>query len=146
MSWYNMQIEKGQYIYFMQNVWCMHSCLLACLRANVCVYVCVCVCVCVSIHFNRWKLSWFWFYFLNSRNCACFYFNTIKWREKSKTDLTASVLKKRLKTHKRLKEHFLIKWNETKHSNFRGNPLFQAMFCPVSIKKAFFWSLVCFEQ
>ena len=32
------------------------------------------------------------------------------------------------KTHKRLKECFLIKLNRTKCANFRGNPLFQAIY------------------
>ena len=44
--------------------------------------------------------------------------------EKSETELTASVLKKRSKTHKRLKERFLLRRNRTKRANFRGNPLF----------------------
>ena len=30
----------------------------------------------------------------------------------------------RSKTHKRLKEHFLIRQNRTKRANFRGNPFF----------------------
>ena len=33
--------------------------------------------------------------------------------------------KERSKTHKRLKERFLIGRNRTKHANFRGSPLFQ---------------------
>ena len=32
------------------------------------------------------------------------------------------------KTHKTLKEHFLIKQNRTKHANFRGNALCQATY------------------
>ena len=36
-----------------------------------------------------------------------------------------SVLKKRSKTHKRLKERFLIRRNRTKCAKFRGKPLFQ---------------------
>ena len=35
---------------------------------------------------------------------------------------------KRSKTHKRLKECFLIRWNRTKCANFRGKPLFQATY------------------
>ena len=35
----------------------------------------------------------------------------------------------RSKTHKRLKERFLIRWNRTKRANFRGKPLFQARYC-----------------
>ena len=46
----------------------------------------------------------------------------------SETELTTSVLKKRSKTHKRLKELFLIRRNRTKRENFRGNPLFQATY------------------
>ena len=34
----------------------------------------------------------------------------------------------RSKTHKRLKEHFLIGRNKTKSANFRGSPLFQATY------------------
>ena len=45
--------------------------------------------------------------------------------KKSETELTASVLKKRSKTHKRLKEHFLIIRNRTKRANFRCNHLFR---------------------
>ena len=41
-------------------------------------------------------------------------------------ELTASILKK-IQTHKRLKERFLIGQNRTKHANFQGSPLFQAM-------------------
>ena len=37
---------------------------------------------------------------------------------KCEAELTASVLKKRSKTHKRLKERFLIGWNRTKHADF----------------------------
>ena len=48
--------------------------------------------------------------------------------EKSETELTASVLKKRSKTHMRWKERFLIGRNRTKHANFQGSPLFQAMY------------------
>ena len=48
--------------------------------------------------------------------------------ERSETGLTASVLKKRSKTHKRLKECFLIRRNRTKRANFRGNLLFQATY------------------
>ena len=32
------------------------------------------------------------------------------------------------KTHKRLKERFLIRWNRTKRANFRCNHLFQATY------------------
>ena len=46
----------------------------------------------------------------------------------SETELTASVLQKRSKTHKRLKERFLIRRNRTKRANFPGNPLFQATY------------------
>ena len=46
--------------------------------------------------------------------------------KKSETELTASVLKKRSKTQKRLKERLLIGRNRTKRANFRGNSLFQA--------------------
>ena len=42
--------------------------------------------------------------------------------------MTASVLKKRSKTHKRLKERFLLRRNRTKRANFRGSPLFQASY------------------
>ena len=35
---------------------------------------------------------------------------------------------KRSETHKRLKEHFLIRRNRTKRANFRGKPLFQATY------------------
>ena len=35
---------------------------------------------------------------------------------------------KRSRTHKRLKECFLIGWNRRKHANFQGSPLFQAMY------------------
>ena len=34
----------------------------------------------------------------------------------------------RFKTHKRLKECFLIRWNRTKCANFPGSPLFQARY------------------
>ena len=34
----------------------------------------------------------------------------------------------RSKTHKRLKEHFLIGRNRTKHANFQQSPLFQDMY------------------
>ena len=50
-------------------------------------------------------------------NCFCFF--------KSETELTASVLKKRSKTHKRLRESFLNRWNRPKRVNFWGSPLFQ---------------------
>ena len=40
--------------------------------------------------------------------------------------------KKKSKTHKRLKERFLIGRNRTKRANFRGSPLFQATY---NIKK-----------
>ena len=46
----------------------------------------------------------------------------------TKIELTASVLKKRSKTHKRLKERFLIRRNRTKRANFRGCPLCQATY------------------
>ena len=36
--------------------------------------------------------------------------------------------KKKSKTHKRLKERFLIRRNRTKRANFRGNSLFQATY------------------
>ena len=39
---------------------------------------------------------------------------------KSEAELTASVLAKRSKTHKRLKECFLSGWNRTQSANFRG--------------------------
>ena len=42
-----------------------------------------------------------------------------KKKKKSETKLTATVLKKRSKTHKRLKERFLIGRNRTKRANFR---------------------------
>ena len=48
-----------------------------------------------------------------------------KWSE---TGLTASVLKKRSQTHKRLKERFWIGRNRAKRANFRGSPLFQATY------------------
>ena len=35
---------------------------------------------------------------------------------------------KRSKTHKRLKERFLIRRNRTKSANFKGKPLFQATY------------------
>ena len=35
---------------------------------------------------------------------------------------------KRSKTHRRLKERFLIGRNRTKRANFRGSPLFQATY------------------
>ena len=44
---------------------------------------------------------------------------------KSETELTAGILKKRSKAHKRLKERFLIRQNRTKRANFRGSLLFQ---------------------
>ena len=34
----------------------------------------------------------------------------------------------RHKTHKRLKEHFFIRWNRTKHANFWCNHLFRATY------------------
>ena len=34
----------------------------------------------------------------------------------------------RSKTHKRLKERFLIRRNRTKRENYRGKPLFQATY------------------
>ena len=48
--------------------------------------------------------------------------------KKSETVLTASVLKKRSKTHKRLKERFLVRRKRTKRANFRGGPPFQARY------------------
>ena len=48
--------------------------------------------------------------------------------QKNLKQLTASVVKKDPKTHKRLKENFLIRRNRTKCANFRGNPLFQATY------------------
>ena len=45
--------------------------------------------------------------------------------------MTASVLKKRSKTRKRLKERFLIRRNRTKRANFRGSPLFQDTYTAV---------------
>ena len=54
--------------------------------------------------------------------------NNKKQNKKFETQLTASVLKKIFKTHKRLKERFLIRRNRTKRANFRGNPLFQATY------------------
>ena len=55
----------------------------------------------------------------------------VSWRKnnnnkKTETELTASVLKKRSKTHTKLKERFLIGRNSTKRANFRGSPLFEA--------------------
>ena len=44
---------------------------------------------------------------------------------KSETELTAKFMKKRSKTYKRLKEHFVIGRNRTKRANFRGNPFFK---------------------
>ena len=52
--------------------------------------------------------------------------------KKSETELTASVLKRRSKTHKKLKERFLVGRNKTKRANFRRSPLFQATY---NIKK-----------
>ena len=49
-------------------------------------------------------------------------------KKKKETELIASVLKKDPKTHKRLKECFLIGQNSTKRAHFRGSPLFQAMY------------------
>ena len=50
-------------------------------------------------------------------------------KKKSETELTASVLKKkRSKTHKRLKERFLIRRNRTTRANFRRSRLFQATY------------------
>ena len=49
-------------------------------------------------------------------------------KHKSERELTASVLKKRSKTHKRLKERFLIRRNRTKRAHFRCNHLFQATY------------------
>ena len=46
----------------------------------------------------------------------------------SETELTASVLKKRSKTHKRLNERFLIGQNRKKRETFPGSPLFQARY------------------
>ena len=54
-------------------------------------------------------------------------------KNKSQTELTASVLKKRKKrskTQKSLKERFLIGRNRTKRANFRRSPLFQATYNP----------------
>ena len=50
-----------------------------------------------------------------------------------KTALSADVvglqsIGRRSKTHKRLKERFLIRRNRTKRANFRCNHLFQAMY------------------
>ena len=48
--------------------------------------------------------------------------------KKSETELTASVLEKRSKTRKRLKERFLTGRNRTKRANFLGTPLFKATY------------------
>ena len=48
--------------------------------------------------------------------------------DESEIELTASVLKKRSKTHKRLKERFLIIPNRTKRANFRCNHLFRTTY------------------
>ena len=55
---------------------------------------------------------------------------TVPYLKKSEAEFTASVSgkKKRSKTHKRLKERFLIGRNMTKRANFRGSPLFQATY------------------
>ena len=36
--------------------------------------------------------------------------------------------KKKIQTHRKLKEPFLIRWNRTKCADFWGRPLFQAMY------------------
>ena len=48
--------------------------------------------------------------------------------KKSETELTARVLKKRSKTHKRFKERCLTGRNRTKRAHFRGGPLFHAAY------------------
>ena len=55
-------------------------------------------------------------------------FSTEKKKKKSETELTASALKKRSKTHKSLRERFLIGRNKTKRALFRGSPLFKATY------------------
>ena len=45
-------------------------------------------------------------------------------KQKSETELTASVLKKRSKTHKRLKRTLFNRTKQDKTCNFRGSPLF----------------------
>ena len=97
---------------------CMQVCGYACAHTYACVYMCSRVSehlrACVCLRFNTSTSA--------HRKC----FQCKKKKKKSETELTASVLKKRSKTHKRLKERFLIRRNRTKRSNFRGSPLFQA--------------------
>ena len=53
------------------------------------------------------------------------------------------------KTHKRLKECFLIGWNRTKHAHFWGSPLFQATYNRKTEKEDFLKNvhvLSCFIQ
>ena len=65
------------------------------------------------------------------------FLRTLTWNERRRklTDLArcwrrleSSTLSSRSKTHKRLKERFLIGGNRTKRANFRGSPLFQARY------------------
>ena len=50
------------------------------------------------------------------------------------------------KTHKRLREHFLIRQNRTKHANFQGKPLFQATYNNIqqkTVKPTYLVSVWC---
>ena len=59
--------------------------------------------------------------------CCCKQTNKNK-QTKSQKESHAGVLKKRSKTHKRLKERFLIRGNRTKCANFRCNHLFRGTY------------------
>ena len=71
-------------------------------------------------------LSWniAWLFFMSARSWVYHYLK----KKKSETELTTTVLEKRSKTHKRLKECLLMRRNRTKHTHFRGSPLFQAVY------------------
>ena len=50
----------------------------------------------------------------------------------------------RSKTHKRLKEHFLMGQNRTQRANFRGSPLFQATY-NIKTRRKKIARFVCFS-
>ena len=89
----------------------------------------------------RWEilLSWDLLLFFHTWSYQRFYtipkpkIQKLSFPTKSETGLTAIILKKRSKTHKRLKERFLIRPNRTKHARF-------VLFC--LIKKRSF-DLLC---
>ena len=87
---------------------------------------------------NDWKCSWCRGAFLsfpvftsqspppptNSKMCLPHFLHS----QNTETHLTASILKKRSKTHKRLEERFLIRWHRTKRAKCSVSPLFQATY------------------